>query len=210
MKNQFYPIVLILVISSLLISCADDGTEILFSTTVNMLEQVSSGYPPGWEDLPITGFYAGYGLPPETLLTTWTTGVEGWILPAAGPEFGICSDGETYSRDIESDFLRIVTLIGDTGENDVSDDADCRCDSRVESIEFHPFTVVFAEFPDTVHIPYLSLRGDFLCPNSAEGHHIAGDREFGGEVETSVSVTLRVLPDNSALVADITLHMIEG
>jgi hypothetical protein len=209
MKNCFYPMMLILVISSLLMSCEDDGTEILFTTTVNVLEQVSSGYPPGWEEWPIAGYYLGHGLPPDALLRTSSAEVSEWILPGAGAEFGICSDGETYSRDVNINFLRIVTLIGDTGAEDVSDDADCKCDSRIESIEFYPFTVLFDGVPDTVRVPFMTLSGDFFCPNSVEGHHIAGDRDFGGDVNTSISVTLRVLPDNSALVADITLHMIE-
>jgi hypothetical protein len=210
MKNPFYPMTLILIISSLLMSCGgpSDGTEIEFTTTVNVLEQGNLSVPDEYRDLPILGFYFGHDLPRGPVLRTSFAEISNWRLPAAGPEFAFCNDGDIHTRALVDNFLTSISLIGDTGNEDVSDDIDCNCDSRIESIAFNHLEVVYEGAVGPQYEGF-ELKGDFLCPNSVEGHHIAGDREFGGEVEASISVTLRVLPDNSALVADITLHMIE-
>jgi hypothetical protein len=209
MKNLTYLLLSILIVP-LLISCpgAPDGTEIQYSTTVNVLTQGSFPLPDEYRDMSIQGFILGLDLLGGPVLRTSSAEISNWILPAAGAELAFCNDGEVQTRRPVGELLRGISLIGDTGNEDVSDDTDCHCDSRIDNILFNRLEIVFSEF-ESIGFDNLQISGDILCPNSAQGHHIAGDREFDGEVDASISVTLRVLPDNSALVADITLHMIE-
>jgi hypothetical protein len=62
--------------------------------------------------------------------------------PSAGFEFLFCGDGEVLSRVPERGPVRVFNLIGDTGDRDVSVDADCRCDAQIRGIEFNPIEVL--------------------------------------------------------------------
>ncbi|MDW8065425.1 MAG: membrane dipeptidase, partial [Anaerolineae bacterium] len=61
-------------------------------------------------------------------------------LPGAGWEFIGCNEGESYDitpSNPDGPVARL-TVIGDTGAEDISHDADCRCDSKILRVEFRP------------------------------------------------------------------------
>lgn len=61
--------------------------------------------------------------------------------PAAGFEFGLCADGEILTRVPASGPVRLFELIGDTGNDDGSNDWNCGCDAQFRRADFHPITV---------------------------------------------------------------------
>ncbi len=69
--------------------------------------------------------------------------------PKAGWEtWGGCNDGavlEAGPAEITGDFIASALIIGDTGHDDISDDADCNCDMRVEDIVFNEIEVLVRE-----------------------------------------------------------------
>lgn len=50
-------------------------------------------------------------------------------------------DGDEHTLNLTGPVSRI-RMVGDTGGNDISTDADCNCDTRINSMEFRPITVV--------------------------------------------------------------------
>lgn len=69
--------------------------------------------------------------------------------PSAGAEFGLgCNNGPIIPSSaflISGGLVTGVEMIGDTGGDDVSDDADCDCDSRINRIEFARISVLLAD-----------------------------------------------------------------
>jgi hypothetical protein len=180
------------------------ATEIRYEETVDVFENGSHAHPdPG---TPILGFSFGYDLPAEVIRFARDS-VMGLTLPAAGAEIGACQDGEVFRRAVYRKVINSFGLIGDTGNEDVSDDRDCHCDSRIEYIHLDNFTVYFDGPYEAQQL--IDFRIENLCPNIPDGHHYSGDREFGGKVYANMWITLRVLPDNSSIVADVKLHMHE-
>jgi len=55
-----------------------------------------------------------------------------------------CKEGreEQYEFDVDKNFIKKLILIADTPFRDISDDDNCKCDSKIIDIEFHPFEVV--------------------------------------------------------------------
>jgi hypothetical protein len=109
-------------------------------------------------------------------------------------------DGTTFTAEI----------IADTGGDDVSDDRNCQCDSKIKSIEIPSLAIYFEGVASPFGIQPLRIEGDVLCPNIPDGHLVNGDREFGGDVEVFGAIILRVAPDRSTLLADISLSMVEA
>lgn len=55
-----------------------------------------------------------------------------------------CKEGKTeqYDFDISENFIKSIKLIADTPFRDISDDNNCKCDSKILDIEFQPFMVL--------------------------------------------------------------------
>lgn len=181
-----------------------DATEIRYEETVDIFAFGSQQNPAS--GTPILGFSTGTAIPPEAVRVAKDS-ILTLTLPAAGAELGACQDGEVFRRAVYRKVINSFGLIGDTGNEDVSDDRDCHCDSRIEYIQMNNFTVHFADPVGPVQLE--SFRIENLCPNIPDGHHYSGDREFGGKVFANLWITLRVLPDNSSIVAEVKLHMHE-
>lgn len=193
-----------------MLSCdhASDRTEIRYSTTISVLEQQTIPYTLS-EDQLISGFYLGYDLNDRPLRQTLTYELPEQRLEAAGSEAIACNDGKKYSFGSGSTLLNFIRVIGDTGGDDVSDDGDCGCDTRIDAIEFNGLEVAFDVGTGIQFSPSRLEGKTLMCPNIPGGHHIRGDREFGGPVNVNASVTLRVSDDRRALLADIMYHVIE-
>lgn len=191
-------------------ACEDDPdrTEILYQTTINVLENQTLPYTLAEGDR-IEGFYLGYDLTNRPLNQSVTFELTERRLVGAGGEAIVCNDGEKYSFGTGSTLLNFIEVIGDTGGDDVSDDADCHCDTRIHAIEFNGLDVEFENSIGTSFSPSRLEGNSLMCPNIPGGHLINGDREFGGPVNVSATVTLRVSDDRRALLADITYHVIE-
>jgi hypothetical protein len=75
---------------------------------------------------------------------------------------------------------------------------------------FNGLEVVFTD-GESIQFSLGKLEGNSLfCPNTPTGHLVRGDREFDGAVDATASITLRVAADGSALLADVTYHVIES
>lgn len=55
-----------------------------------------------------------------------------------------CKEGKLleYKRDEKKNFIKSIRLIADTPFRDITDDNNCKCDSKILDIEFHPFMVI--------------------------------------------------------------------
>lgn len=61
----------------------------------------------------------------------------------AGAEFGICGDGSPVEINLEAlqNPVRSISIIGDTGYDDISNDENCACDTKINFIKFHPVSL---------------------------------------------------------------------
>ena len=63
-------------------------------------------------------------------------------LNEGGFELGSCNDGTVHKMQFkERDFVHFAEVIGDTGADDVSNDLNCRCDSKIKTIYFKPIRI---------------------------------------------------------------------
>ncbi len=68
------------------------------------------------------------------------------VLPESGTEIGPCNNGESHEVGFSNEsFLPTVKVIADTGNDDISEDRDCGCDSEIKSVEFKPITICLQE-----------------------------------------------------------------
>ncbi len=68
------------------------------------------------------------------------------ILPEAGSEWPFsCNDGPSYNVRNKHWFVKRLDIIGDTGKEDVSNDINCSCDSKITNIEFKDIYIVLEE-----------------------------------------------------------------
>lgn len=201
----------LIIITALLlgsISCSNNITSIRYIKTINLLEHITPSVG-SMTGRTITGFKLGEFSSERDLLRNSTTGPILFDLPEAGSESPPCSDGTPYRRAAISPMIRILSLIGDTGGDDVSDDDDCHCDSHIEFIEFVPIEIEF-EDGGVMRIPAGSIQGRYLlCPNTRENHLISGDREFGGAVIATFNCTLRLADSGEGLFVDIQYDLRE-
>lgn len=66
--------------------------------------------------------------------------------PIEGFEFIGCNNGPRIPREsirIRGGLIRDIEMIGDTGNDDISNDRNCRCDTQVRSVTFSPIHLVF-------------------------------------------------------------------
>lgn len=56
---------------------------------------------------------------------------------AAGSEFGSCNEGPVLNPPVTGGSVRAIAVVGDTGGPDVSGGGDCRCDTKIKSIQFN-------------------------------------------------------------------------
>lgn len=198
-----------------LIACTpkSDKTEVSFTTTIDILQVGGITLPANFNGVPITGFLTGDPFAAIDPYTRYIGEFPRATLPGAGFEVGDCNDGDRHLIALDPNPDRPLTMtakvIADTGGDDVSDDRTCRCDSRIDEIAIHGLTVFFGSPTDSVQLGEVTLSGDMLCPNILDGHLVSGDREFGGDVDILGAVVLRVAPDNSTILADISLSMVE-
>lgn len=74
------------------------------------------------------------------ILSPATSSVD-FVGPNAGWEFGGCSDGELITINLSNNPLSSISIIGDTGYEDVSTDENCSCDTQIRSIQFRPISI---------------------------------------------------------------------
>lgn len=185
-------------------------TEIRFSNSFNVFEYGSPALPESYAGLPVTGFILGYSLENTEPVTRFEGAFGPTRFAAAGGEAIPCNDGTAYAVAItDSPVTVMMRVVADTGGDDVSDDRNCHCDSKIESMTLYGVAVFFEGMDVPLQIPELTISGDVLCPNVPDGHLVSGDREFGGEVQVDGSIVLRVADGRPGLLADVGLHMIE-
>jgi len=183
-------------------TCNTGGTVIQFAETINFLDHIQPSTA-AMTGRRISGFLLGDFDSERDLLQRHQFGPVSFALSAAGPETPPCNDGTPLLVDTGDPWVRILSLIGDTGGDDVSEDADCHCDTHIQFMEFGPLELRFAD-GGVLRLPASRMDGRrLLCPNIAAGHLLRGDREFGGGVAYNVRATLRVADDGSGLWADI-------
>lgn len=188
-----------------------DQTEVRFAGTFNALDYGTPALPADYANLPVTGFVIGYSLDDTEPVTRFSNTFGPARLPGAGAEAIICQEGSAFAFAITgSPVTFLMRIIADTGGDDVSDDRDCHCDSKIESITLFNLALFFEGMDIPLQIPELTIRGEVLCPNIPDGHLVSGDREFGGDVMVDGSITLRVEDGRPGLMADVMLHMIEA
>lgn len=106
--------------------------------------------------------------------------------------------------------VRLASFIGDTGDDDVSHDADCRCDTHIEFLELAPFILHYTD-GGRAEFPGARINGRyFLCPNIPGGHHVRGDRKFDNNVIVTFAMTIRVSDDDMNLLTDVRYEVIEN
>jgi len=207
---------ILLFLAASMISCSNrsDKTEIAFTETIDVFQVSSPSLPARYSGIPITGFVVGYSLDNTAPIQRYIGEFPRATLEGAGEEFGSCNDGRKHliALDPSPDRpLRMTAkVIGDTGAEDVSHDRNCNCDSRIDEIAVEGFAVYFQGMSEPLQFDGFKLSGEELCPNIEDGHLVRGDREFGGAVDIMGAVILRVAPDNSTILADISLSMIES
>jgi hypothetical protein len=214
MKNDvIQTICTLILVLAVAVSCdrPADKTEIQFITTIDVLENSSLEEPEFVRDLPVRGFILGYELEDRTVVTQAIGVIQNRTLPAAGSETPPCNDGEKYNPvAVDDPVIHSMGLIADTGAEDVSDDNNCGCDSRIDFIQLRHIEVFYDGYPTPIQYASLQITGDALCPSIPGGHHVRGDREFGGPVDVGGGVVLRVDPVSNRLVVDISLFMVES
>ena len=199
-----------------LASCGprSEKTEVSFTTTIDVLQVGGITLPSEFDDVPVRGFLTGDPFADTDPVTRYIGEFPRATLRGAGPEVGACNDGQRHLVALDPSPDRPLTMtaqvIGDTGAEDVSTDDNCRCDSRIDEIEINELTVFFDSELDSVQLGKVTLTGSTLCPNIPDGHLVSGDREFGGSVDIFGAVVLRVAPDRSTILADISLSMVES
>jgi hypothetical protein len=122
----------------------------------------------------------------------------------AGAETLLCNNGEVKSPPIQGGrLLTSIQIIGDTGNEDISDDLDCNCDSQIKSIVFNPIQVRVAPIREGELTRVTLDNIGTLCPNQ----HVAGDRDFGGNgPRVNCTVNLRVDPTRTFIEAVVNFN----
>ncbi len=214
--KTYISIFLSISILTLFISCTNSSpkTEIAFTETVDIFQVGNQGLLPEYDGVRITGFNLGYPIYNRDQVTRYIGDIPRATLDGAGLEAGICNDGDKHlvALDPSPDRPLLLTaqIIGDTGNEDVSDDRNCRCDSRIDEIALQGLVVFFEGGLPPLQFANFKLSGESLCPNTVDGHLVSGDREFGGSVDIFGAVVLRIAPDSSTILADVSLSMIES
>lgn len=80
-----------------------------------------------------------------TGITSTTTSTSTLRGPGAGGEAFGCNDGQVLQMPIVGNLVRLIQVIGDTGNGDISHDNDCGCDTQIRRIEFNPITVTLSQ-----------------------------------------------------------------
>jgi len=185
--------------------CAGDISTVAMTRTIDILATIPA------EDRPrnVTGFQLGEELnAPVQTSVTWIA--ETTILPAAGGETPPCNDGTSRRlRPVDGDGFSkdpfvLVSVIGDTGGDDISGDRDCGCDTHISRMLFKSLRIV--SDPPELALANLELGKPQLCPNRLDDI-VIGDSEFGGPVQVDLTSTLRVT--DGGLFLDVSYVVIE-
>lgn len=62
-------------------------------------------------------------------------GGAGWEAP------GGCNEGVVQDAPVTGGLIRLITVVGDSGGNDVSAGGGCRCDTKIKNIKFNPVAI---------------------------------------------------------------------
>lgn len=199
MKSSVGKVALLMLLCVAGIQCESD-TVLLYRETIDVLDHIQPPVEP-MRGRTISGFTVEDGT--ETRHRRYSFGPRQRLLEKAGAEAIACNDGTPSDFAHGDPLVRITSLIGDTGGDDVSDDADCHCDTRINYIAFSDVNVFF-EDGTAVTLEGKRLEGRYtMCPNIPDGHHVRGGRDFNGAVRVTYGITLRVSDDNFSLLADV-------
>ena len=181
-------------------TCRPSGVGLRFRTTINVLEHMRPSVSPA-TGRAITGFKLGPFDTQRKTIKSVSFGPREYRLPAAGPEYGggLCHDGTPLEKVHDEQLVRMISLIGDTGGDDISEDGDCHCDARVNFIELQPIEVVFESGENLRLPPGSMLYGKkLMCPNTS--HAFTDEKDFRGTVIAYFGITLRVADNGFALI----------
>ncbi|MDW8054995.1 MAG: membrane dipeptidase, partial [Anaerolineae bacterium] len=117
-------------------------------------------------------------IPPGATLVPPTVSEFDASLRAAGAEFGACNDGEQHEIRITEGPVSRMVVIADTGGDDISDDENCGCDTKIVSLEFRPLRVRSAGIPAFPALP--SLPRNAVLGWADLHAHPASHLAFGG------------------------------
>ncbi len=180
-------------------------TEIHFAKTFNLLERIQPGVVPTY-GLGIVGFKT-VSLT-DLVRRTYTSGPHPYFVGGARPEDPPCPFTPVFSLRYPSNIIYSVDWVCNVSGRDISEDDDCACETHIANIQLMPIWVYFVDGS----VRYLNdhrIPGRFvLCPNIRDGHHIRGPLDFGGPVDTWITLTLRVADDSMSLLADIEYNII--
>lgn len=141
------------------------------------------------------------------ILSTTETGIS-FVSAAAGPQFiGAIGDENSPRVDPNQDLVREFVIVGDTGGDDLSDDANCMDDTRI-SVSFHDLQIVLEDIPEPPPNAFeQEVRLDTIGP-FCDLELLRGDREFGGNgPRVTASVTLAPSFDNArSLIARVNFR----
>ena len=127
---------------SVILSISADGSQLVCSVSINARETGGDGST-GRGSWVRTLFTAEPGMRISSITSATRTNITrtlsggGRCEPCPG---GSC-DGDEHTISLTGPVSRIH-MVGDTGGNDLSTDADCNCDTRINRMDFRPITVV--------------------------------------------------------------------
>jgi hypothetical protein len=124
-----------------------DGSGLIAVINFSALERGDGRNPSTW----VTGEFRPrvYNAPAGMKITGMkpaniSSSVEDRVGSDAGAEFGDCKEG-MLAMASPGGLIKRILWVGDTGGNDVASSAtDCRCDTKIESIEFNKVRITTA------------------------------------------------------------------
>lgn len=178
------------------IACDDTSTTFMMRRTVDLHARFGATTPSV-----LTGFQLGGDLdaPVRTRAEARVTAT----LPAAGAESPPCNDGTAHVRRVTGDPMFVgdfVSLIGDTGAEDISTDRDCGCDTHISRMSFTLIRMV-PSLPNLPDLGSVTLGKADFCPNTLDDL-VVGDTNLDGQVEVTMTAVLEVR--GGRLMLDVT------
>ena len=112
------------------------------------------------------------------------------ILKEGGPELWGCNDGDQYEMVTNKQTVKSIKIIGDTGGQDISTDRDCKCDSKIQRIDFNRIQVILSDFS----VPN-DLTNCNMLKNKHRGYTVVGNsitrevkvKDNGGSCEYDIN-----------------------
>ncbi len=201
--HRILALLLIGAVATALTACGTT-TSIVMTKQIDVLDHLTSRGLLTTTGHTVTGFRVGTTLPLPPFTTTASSRAETTVLPEAGSEVeGFCpGDGDGHDLTLTGNAVTSVTVIGDTGNDDVSSDDDCHCDTQVKEL-----LIDNLDIEATPPIPFgfsnVTFGRDVLCPNRHAAHTShSGGLDFGGAVVVNFAAILSVV--DGRLLLDVT------